>query len=146
MKHASARITITTWHTNPNLNPTARRMGASANARMHLAADATTSNLSPKTNMQSLNIDVLKIDKSAIYEGKKGKYITLTLMDNRDGTDQYGNDGFVVQDIGKQRRESGEKGPIVGNWKHVGQSKPAQRHATPVQSQDVDDDLDQIPF
>ncbi len=95
--------------------------------------------------MQSLNIDVTKIDKSAIYEGKKGKYITLTLMDNRDGVDQYGNDGFIVQDIGKQQREAGEKGPIVGNWKHVSQAKPAQRQAAP-QVQHVDDDSDSIPF
>jgi len=97
--------------------------------------------------MQSLNIDVTKIDKAAIYEGKKGKYITLTLMDNRDGTDQYGNDGFVVQDIGKQRREAGEKGPIVGNWKHIGQAKPAQRQSTPAPSpEDFDDQFDRVPF
>lgn len=146
MKHASARITITTWHKNPKTTPTARRMGASANARMHLAADAMTFDLLPKTNMQSLNIDVTKIDKAAIYEGKKGKYITLTLMDNRDGVDQYGNDGFVVQDIGKQRRDAGERGPIVGNWKHVGQSKPAQRQAAPQQSREVTQDDEECPF
>jgi hypothetical protein len=42
-------------------------------------------------------------------------------MDNRDGTDQYGYDGFIVQDVGKERREAGIKGPIIGNWKHIGQ-------------------------
>ena len=71
--------------------------------------------------MQSLNINTAKIDKTALYEGKMGKYLSLTLMENRDGKDDYGNDGFIVQDIGKERREAGERGPIVGNWKHVGQ-------------------------
>jgi len=74
--------------------------------------------------MQRLNIDVTKLDKSFFFKGGKGTYADLTLMDNRDGTDQYGNDGFVVQDVGKERREAGEKGPIVGNWKYVGQ-KPS---------------------
>jgi len=71
--------------------------------------------------MQSLNINTAKIDKTALYEGKKGKYLSLTLMENKDGKDDYDNDGFIVQDIGKQRREVGERGPIVGNWKYVGQ-------------------------
>ncbi len=95
--------------------------------------------------MQSLNINVTKIDKSAIHEGKQGKYINLTIMDNRDGPDQYGYDGFIVQDIGKQRRDAGERGPIVGNWKHIGQAKPAQRQSAP-QANEVDDSDDQIPF
>ena len=69
--------------------------------------------------MQRLKINVKLIDKSAMFEGAKGTYLDLTLMDNRDGPDQYGNDGFIVQDIGKERREAGQKGPIIGNWKHV---------------------------
>jgi len=99
--------------------------------------------------MQTLNINVTKIDKSAIYEGKSGKYINLTLMENRDGEDQYGNAGFIVQDIGKERREAGERGPIVGNWKHVGSSRPAQKmhggEAQNVAKPEVDGD-DFIPF
>ena len=94
--------------------------------------------------MQSLNIDVTKIDKAAIYPGKKGKYITLTLMENRDGLDEYGNEGFVVQDIGKERRLAGEKGPIVGNWKHVGQ--PAAKPAPTPHEKAKDDERDDIPF
>ena len=74
--------------------------------------------------MKRLKIDVSKIDKSALFKGEKGTYCDLTLMDNRDGQDQWGNDGFIVQDIGKVRREAGEKGPIIGNWNHVGQTKP----------------------
>jgi hypothetical protein len=79
--------------------------------------------------MKTVKINVSRIDKSAIYEGKNGKYVDLVLFDNRDGTDQYGNDGFVTQDIGKERREAGEKGPILGNWKDIrpkGQTQEAK--------------------
>jgi hypothetical protein len=62
-----------------------------------------------------------------IYVGEKGTYMEVTLMDNRDGEDQYGNNGFVVMDIGKARREAGEKGTILGNWKHL--VIPTQAHS-----------------
>ena len=99
--------------------------------------------------MQRLKINVKLIDKTALYEGAKGKYLDITLLDNRDGTDKYGNDGMIVQDIGKQRREAGEKGPILGNWKHV--EIRTQSHSTnqPKQTgwekEDADDDSD-LPF
>lgn len=70
--------------------------------------------------MIALSIDVTKIDKSAIYEGKNGKYVSLVLKENKNGKDKYGNDGFVAQDVGKQRRMAGERGPIVGNYKEIG--------------------------
>ena len=100
--------------------------------------------------MQRIKIDVTKIDKTALYKGEKGTYHDVTLMDNREGPDQYGNDGFVVQDIGRERREAGEKGPILGNWKHVGQSpaKPATKHETAKSNafQPQEDKVDDIPF
>lgn len=99
--------------------------------------------------MQRLKIDVKKIDKKLLFVGEKGLYMDLTLMDNRDGTDQYGNDGFIVQDVGKERREAGEKGPIIGNWKHIGQ-RPATQNAAPPPSKtataDALDEDDDIPF
>lgn len=98
--------------------------------------------------MQSLNIDVKKIDKSALFEGKKGTYLNLTLHDNKGGTDEWGNEGFITQDLGKERRMAGEKGPILGNWKYIG-GKPsstttttATRPAGPA----VPDDSEDIPF
>ena len=73
--------------------------------------------------MIRLKLDVTKIDKTMLFKGTKGTYCDITLMDNRDGTDQYGNDGFIVQDVGKEKREKGIKGAILGNWKHVGDSR-----------------------
>lgn len=96
--------------------------------------------------MKTANINVTRIDKSALYEGKNGKYLSLVFFDNKDGQDQFGNDGFITQDIGKERRMAGEKGPIIGNWKEVGTKSPMT--ATPQQSQaaaQVEDNSD-IPF
>ena len=110
--------------------------------------------------MQRIKIDVTKIDKSSLYVGKKGTYLDLTLMDNRDGTDDYGNDGFVVQDIGKERREAGERGEILGNWRHIGKPPQHQMSGDPDPGANYhkaagqkpnaaavgNDDTDDIPF
>ena len=100
--------------------------------------------------MQRLKIDVTKIRKDLLFTGTKGTYMDLTLMDNRDGVDQYGNDGFIIQDVTKERREAGEKGPIIGNWKHIGQRSPAQNTAPPpsrtATADALDEDDDNIPF
>jgi hypothetical protein len=100
--------------------------------------------------MKTIKINVSKIDKSAIYEGKNGKYVDLVLFENRDGEDQYGNLGFVTQDIGKDRRLAGERGPIIGNWKEIGgaASQPPKQAQESAKSADVprDEDGDDIPF
>jgi hypothetical protein len=94
--------------------------------------------------MIKANINVTNIDKKYLHKGEKGIYLGLTFMDNRDGTDQYGNDGFIVQDIPQAARESGERGEIVGNWKTL---KPkAQAPAPKPQPKQLDDDGDEIPF
>jgi hypothetical protein len=99
--------------------------------------------------MQTLNIDVKKIDKTALYAGKKGTYLNLVLHDNKQGEDEWGNMGFITQDIGKERRLAGEKGPILGNWKHIG-GKPAEAQTPPGRPGGsgpmVPDEQDDIPF
>jgi hypothetical protein len=98
--------------------------------------------------MKTININVTKIDKSALYEGKNGKYLSLVLFDNKDGRDQYGNDGFVTQDLGKERRMASEKGPILGNWKEMDAAqKPAPEPAPKQEAVKLNDDEDdQILF
>jgi hypothetical protein len=82
------------------------------------------------SNIIRVKLDVTKIDKTAIHHGEKGKYIDITLLGNRDGEDRFGNNYMVVQDLGQSRREAGEKGPILGNGKIVGQ-KPAMPPTQP---------------
>jgi hypothetical protein len=74
----------------------------------------------PFTAKDGTEFIAIPIEANNVYVGQKGYYLELTLMDNRDGVDQYGNAGFVTLDVGKVRREAGEKGPILGNWKHHG--------------------------
>lgn len=96
-----------------------------------------------------IKIDVLKISKAHLFKGAKGTYCDITLLENRDGTpDQYGNSFMVVQDLGKEARERGEKGPILGNGKYVGQgaaTQPGARQtpATPPPQENLDED---VPF
>ena len=105
--------------------------------------------------MKLLKIDVTKIDKSALFVGKPKpdgtipKYLDLALMDNRNGRDEYGNDGFVVQSLSKERRQAGEKGPIIGNWKDTesaGRPATPRPPAPPTNSPKPDDDSDSVPF
>ena len=74
--------------------------------------------------MIRVKIDVTKIDKERLFRGQKGIYCDITLIETPN--DQYGNDYVAVQDLGKEAREAGEKGAILGNAKAFGQApKPA---------------------
>ena len=53
-----------------------------------------------------LKIDVTKIIRDWIFEGKKGKYVDATLwLDSKD-TDDYGNNGSIKHDRPKGLREA----------------------------------------
>lgn len=97
--------------------------------------------------MKLVKLDVTKIDKARLHKGQKGTYLDLVLHENKGGTDQYGNDGFVTQGTTKEDRAAGVKMPIIGNWRRVGQ-KPqeqpqARRTAPPAPAEVPDDD---VPF
>jgi len=94
-----------------------------------------------------LNIDVTKIDKKRLFKGKKGTYANFTVL-LRDETDQYGNDGMIVEDITAEERESGNKGTILGNARIVQtQNKPDTKRDGRAHTEiHVDADGDDIPF
>ena len=66
--------------------------------------------------MIEIKIDVQKIDKSRLYKGKQGTYLTAVLIPTPDG--KYG-DYMVVEGIRKEEREAGKKGTILGNGKNL---------------------------
>jgi len=77
--------------------------------------------------------------------------LDMVLFDNKDGKDQYGNDGFVVQSVSKEARQQGVKGPIIGNWKRVGEDAPKPKASTPAPASKAatekqDDPDSDIPF
>ena len=66
----------------------------------------------------SLKIDVTKIDKARLFQGKNGaKYLDVTTFVDLDNPSQYGDHGFITQDVSKEERAQGVKGEILGNAK-----------------------------
>lgn len=105
--------------------------------------------------MIKFSIDVTKIEKPRLFEGKPRqtdggipKYLSGACLENRDGRDRFGNDGFIVQDVSKDEREQGIKGPIIGNWRDL-DSAPARQTTAPVPPTPVaatPESQDDIPF
>ena len=93
----------------------------------------------------SLKIDVTKIEKERLYEGAKGKYLDATTFVDLDELDQYDNSGMITQDVSKEEKDAGVKGPILGNckvfWKSDTQAKTPAPAPAPEKSFD-----DDIPF
>ena len=62
-----------------------------------------------------IKINYTRIVQSALYDGKHGQYLDLVAWPNKNGPDQYGNTHMVCQELPREARESGERGPILGN-------------------------------
>ncbi len=62
-----------------------------------------------------VKLDVSKIDKARLFRGQKGVYLDATCFIDLDEKGQYGDNGMVTQDVSKEEREAGTKGPILGN-------------------------------
>jgi len=81
--------------------------------------------------MIKLSINADKIDQFSLHKNDSGTYLTIFLNENKGGRNDYGNDGYAVQGLSKEKREAGVKGSIIGNWKHqepaptAGQSSPS---------------------
>jgi hypothetical protein len=64
------------------------------------------------------SINLNNIDKSKIIEGKKGKYLPITITVN-DEPDQFGNQGPVCIEQSKEEREAKVPKVYLGNVKVV---------------------------
>ena len=64
------------------------------------------------------NINLSEIPKDKVYEGKKGKYLPITITLN-DEVDQFGNQGPVVVEQTKEEREAKVQKVYLGNVKVV---------------------------
>ena len=92
-----------------------------------------------------IKIDVTKIDKSALYKGAKGTYLDAVMWPTPDS--QYGDDYRIVQDLGKEARDAGKKGAIIGNAKNMGSNGGGQRTAAPAPvAAAAQEDEENIPF
>lgn len=116
----------------------------------------------------TVSIDVTKVDKGRLIpskrEGSTAKYLSLTLIPNKEGPDKYDNEWFITQSLTKEEKERGIKAPIIGNAKrpfNIGGSNSQQqngpksgsqrvggtslKHTAPAEKPGVDDD-DSLPF
>lgn len=78
--------------------------------------------------MIKLSINLDAIDESIAYEGAKGRYIDILLIETPGN--KFGNDYMAAQGVSKEARDAGEKGPILGNGKILGKDRdqsPAPR-------------------
>ena len=95
------------------------------------------------------SIDLTKVDKTKIINGKKGKYLPIIITLN-DEIDQFGNNGPIVIGQTKEEREAKVAKTYLGNVKVVwtnGDNVAApprdgqpQQQAQPAK-QEVEDDL-----
>jgi hypothetical protein len=60
------------------------------------------------------SIDLTKIDKTKIIDGKKGKYLPITITIN-DELDQFNNQGPVIISQSKEERDAQEDKVYLGN-------------------------------
>ena len=95
------------------------------------------------------SIDLTKIDKSKIIEGKKGKYLPITITLN-DEVDQFGNQGPVIISQSKEEREMKTDKIYLGNvqvvWTNGENVATAPRDNMPQQAQPAATVEDDLPF
>ena len=66
----------------------------------------------------NLSIDVKAIDKARLVAHTNGKtYLNMTAFIDPENPGQYGDHGMITQDVSKQEKDQGVKGPILGNVK-----------------------------
>ena len=105
------------------------------------------------TSKEGTDFIAIPIAANNLFVNDKSVYLDATALENKEGKDRYQNDGFITLDIPKEAREAGEKGPIIGNWKHIqpkAQSGKVNlkgpKNRPPVDLGDPDNATDDIPF
>jgi hypothetical protein len=109
------------------------------------------------SNVITARIDVTQIDKSRLYQGKKGKYLDIVLTPTPNA--KYEQTHMVVQSVSKKERDQGIKGNILGNAKEIerghrgyNEEPPAhRRQLAGAEAKDEPDwaaeqDQDDVPF
>ena len=69
------------------------------------------------SNVITARIDVTQIDKSRLYQGKKGNYLDIVLIPTPNA--KYEQTHMVVQSVSKEERDQEIKGNILGNAKEI---------------------------
>ena len=86
--------------------------------------------------LAAVKIDVSKINKERLYEGKKGVYMDLMVQID-DEEDKYGNNVKAWEGQSKEEREAKKDRNFLGNGKVVFESAKKEEES---------DDKDDLPF
>lgn len=76
-------------------------------------------------------INVTRIDKSLLFKGEKGTYLNIAIFPNKNGVGQFGDTHFIAQEVTKEQRDSGIKGPIIGSFTMPEEAPPPQTYRKP---------------
>lgn len=99
----------------------------------------------------SASLDVKKITKSKLVEGKKGTYANVTISIN-DEADQYGNTASIYESQTQEEREAKAPKVYLGNaklvWSSDGGSTAKQSGSTskPAPAPSVEEESIDLPF
>ena len=97
------------------------------------------------SKLLSVKIDVTKIDKSRLFQGKKGTYLDADIWIN-DEQDKFGNDASVSMSQTKEEREAKAQKIYIGSARKVfGWDDAPVSKAAPASEQE-DDEEDSLPF
>ena len=95
----------------------------------------------------SINLNMIPKDK--IIQGKKGKYLPITITVN-DEPDQFGNQGPVVVDQTKEERDAKAPKTYLGNvrvvWTNGDNVAAAPRSDAPQSQPKVNVEKEDLPF
>ena len=95
------------------------------------------------------SINLNSIPKDKIIEGKKGKYLPITITLN-DEVDQFGNQGPVVVQQSKEERDAKVEKVYLGNvkvvWTNGDNVEVAPRENAPAAPPQPVQQVDDLPF
>lgn len=96
------------------------------------------------SNIIYIKIDVTKIDKARLFQGKNGaKYLDLVCVPSRES--RYGDTHFITQSCSKEERQRAVKMPIIGNAKEQPPRQQRGDDSTPFDSQGQPPPRDDAP-
>ncbi len=101
------------------------------------------------SKLLGVSLDVKKITKERLYEGKKGTYLKLTISLN-DEIDQFGNNVSVWEEQSKEEREGKVERVFLGNGRIIydseGFKQPQQNQQPQTPSAPFENQSDELPF
>ena len=90
-----------------------------------------------------IKINVSKILKEHLFRGEKGTYLDAVLIPTPNS--QY-QDAMIKQDLGREARERGEDGPIIGGGTVIQRRQENRGTTQPPQPETPPDADDDVPF